>query len=66
MKLVKWENFESLSKVELERIPIGWVYDWTHVCGGGSFYQDKVEDLYKKYDLPTEFNFFLYLKKYDK
>lgn len=66
MKTIAWENFESLSKVELERIPIGWVYDWTHVCGGGHYYQEKVEKLYKKNNLPTEFNTSLYLKKYDK
>ena len=66
MKTIAWENFESLSKVELERIPIGWVYDWTHVCGAGNYYQEKVEKLYKKNNLPTEFNTSLYLKKYDK
>ena len=66
MKTIAWENFESLSKVELERIPIGWVYDWTHVCGGGHYYQKKVKKLYKKNNLPTEFNTSLYLKKYDK
>ena len=66
MKTITWEEFESLSKEELERIPIGWIYDWTHVCGGGYYHQAKVEELYKKYNLPTEFNVLLYLKKFGK
>lgn len=66
MKTITWEEFESLSKEELERIPIGWIYDWTHVCGGGYYHQAKVEELYKKYNLPTEFNTSLYLKKFGK
>lgn len=52
MQQVEWEDFENLTKDEMARIPISWIYDWTHVCGG-SQYQDKekIENLYKKHNL---------------
>ena len=51
MSGVTWEDLESLTPDEMIRIPICWVYDWTHVTGNyGS--QENVEQLYKRYNLP--------------
>lgn len=64
MKTLKWEDFESLTADELERIPIAWLYDWTDVTGHWD-YQDKVKGLYEKHNLPI-LTPREYLRKYEK
>lgn len=51
MSGVTWEDLESLTPDEMIRIPICWVYDWTHVTGNYDS-QENVEQLYKRYGLP--------------
>ena len=58
MTKVTWEDFESCTKEEMEKIPLGWLYDWTHVTANYDK-QDKVEELYSRYGLTP-----LYGKKY--
>ena len=64
MKKFTWEDFESLTAEELERIPIAWLYDWTNVTGHWD-YQDKVKGLYEKHNLPI-LTPREYLRKYEK
>ena len=66
MRKIKWEDFETLSKEELARIPIGWIYDWAHICGGGYDYQEKIKALFEKHNLPLQFDKRKYLLKYNK
>ena len=51
MSGVTWEDLESLNPDEMIRIPICWVYDWTHVTANYDL-QEEVEHLYKRYNLP--------------
>lgn len=51
MNGVTWEDLESLKPDEMIKVPIFWVYDWTHVTGNYGL-QEKVESLYKRYGLP--------------
>lgn len=48
---VTWEDLEGLSPDEMIKIPICWIYDWTHATASYDL-QDKVEQLYKRYKLP--------------
>ena len=50
MQQIKWDDFEVLPAKDLERIPIGWIYDWMRVTGYLE-YQDKVKELYEKHNL---------------
>lgn len=67
MERVRWEDFESLSPDEMIKIPIWWVYDWTHVTAHYGL-QEKVEQLYTRYKLPiyTVDQYLNYFKKDDK
>lgn len=64
MKQCNWEDIENLSKQDLEKIQIGWLYDWIRVTGHLD-YECKVKELFKKHNLkiltPKE-----YLNKFDK
>ena len=64
MKQCKWEDIENLSKQDLEKIQIGWLYDWIRVTGHFD-YERRVKELFKKHNLkiltPKE-----YLNKFDK
>lgn len=51
MNGVTWEDLKSLTPDEMIKIPICWVFDWTHVTANYDL-QDEVEGLYKRYGLP--------------
>lgn len=44
------EDIEKLTKEELEKLPIGWLYDWNKVTGGFED-PDKILELYQKYNI---------------
>ncbi len=48
---VTWEDLESLKPDEMIKIPIAWIYDWTHVTAN-YILQDQVQSLYNRYHLP--------------
>ena len=50
MTKVEWEDFENLSKEELDKVPIAWIYDWTHVTANYHL-QEVVRSLYEKQGL---------------
>ena len=60
MITITWDDFLSCSEQEMEKIPIGWIYDWTHVtCSWDK--QDKVKDLYSRYNIvPLSGRVYLY------
>lgn len=51
MNDVTWKDLENLSPDEMIKIPICWIFDWTHVTANYDL-QEKVEQLYKRYKLP--------------
>lgn len=64
MEAILWEDIEKLSKEELERIPISWLYDWAHVTANYE-YQEKIPSLYDKYGI-TKLTNYQYYNKYFK
>ena len=52
MKNISWQDFENLSKQELEKIPVGWIYDWEKITGTNHS-QKQIENLYKKHNIKT-------------
>ena len=64
MQKITWEDFENCSKEEMEKIPLGWLYDWTHVTAEYDK-QEKVNELYSRYGLmPLDGT--KYIKKFEK
>lgn len=62
MTKVEWKDFENLSKEELEKVPIAWIYDWTNVTANFHL-QELVPSLYEKQGL-TVLTPEQYLRKY--
>ncbi len=63
MRNITWDDFLSCTKEEIEKIPLGWIYDWTHItCSWGK--QNKVEELYSRYNI-VPLNGNDYLEKFD-
>ena len=50
MEKITWQDFEDCTREEMEKIPLGWIYDWTHVVADYGK-QGKVQALYERYNL---------------
>jgi hemerythrin superfamily protein len=64
MQNVLWEDIQKLSKEDLARIPISWLYDWTHVTANYHL-QDQIAPLYEQHNLPKLSNQAFYNKYYN-
>lgn len=63
MREVLWEDITKLTKEDLERIPIAWLYDWAHITANYE-YQEKITELYDNYEIPKLSNSAFYKKYY--
>ena len=60
---VLWEDIEKLTKEDLARIPIAWLYDWSHITANYDC-QEKITALYDNYEIPKLSNKAFYTKHY--
>lgn len=48
LKIIKWENFENLSRTELQLVPINYILDWISITKNFDK-KDKVYSLYSRF-----------------
>ncbi len=63
MREVLWEDIEKLTKEDLARIPIAWLYDWAHITANYDC-QEKITALYDNYGILKLSNKAFYTKHY--
>lgn len=54
LRLVSWEDIESLSKEEFSKMSLPLLYDWAHITGQGAEMQDKITQLANKHKSKKE------------